>query len=84
MWTAQALFKLEDQNGPVERQCLSQRVFSAGWGQKGAPTISMAQMRSWGVKILKALAKVREKKSERGAMDLRFLELQLWDLIQIN
>lgn len=66
MWTVQALFKLEDQNGPVERQCLSQRIFSAGWGQKGALTISMAQMRSCGGKILKALAKVREKKSERG------------------
>lgn len=66
MWTVQALFKLEDQNGLVERQCLSQRVFSAGWGHKGAPTISMAQMRSCGVKILKALAEVREKKSERG------------------
>lgn len=65
MWTVQALFKLEDQNGPVERQCLSQRVFSAGWGQKGAAPISMAQMRSCGVKILKAVAKVRGKKSER-------------------
>lgn len=29
----------------------------------------MAQMRSWGVKIPKALAKVREKKSERGRSD---------------
>lgn len=66
MWTVQALFELEDQNGPVGRQCLCQRVFSAGWGQKGAVTISMAQMRSCGVKILKALAKVREKNSERG------------------
>lgn len=66
MWTVQALFRLEDQNGPVERQCLSQGVFSAGWGQKGALIISLAQMRSCGVKILKAMAKVREKKSERG------------------
>lgn len=39
------------------------------FSQKGAPTISMAQMRSCGVKILKVLAKVREKKSERGRSD---------------